>query len=172
MAAHHPKIQMRPIAQDDASLLAGWLSSPRLSSTIPSMDKEHLRDPANWARLVKSSKYKIHLIVVGGKPAGISVFYGIDQKRRSGCTGIAIFETAMQGKGIGIAGKLMQLKMAFDNLGLDELYSFVSQDNKRVLDGLLGLGYREVDRSSDGRTKLVLDRKGWEKIAAKSVRKG
>jgi RimJ/RimL family protein N-acetyltransferase len=143
-------------------MLARWLTSPGIASNLPSLDKDHLREEEVWTRLVKSEKYKFHIVEVDGAPVGLSVLYGFDRKNRSGCTGIVIFDREMQGKGIGYAAKHLQLNFAFEELALDQVHSFVMNDNARIKVGLSTLGYESAEKVSGGREKLTLTRNKWK----------
>ena len=75
---------------------------------------------------------------------GVMDLRGLDSKSRTVYSASVIGDKRYWGKGIAHEARLMQLKIAFDDIGLDRVYSRIIRPNVRSQHMLENTGYRLI----------------------------
>ena len=92
------------------------------------------------------AKYLLFVDNAQGKPLGLSMLYNLDFTTGTAFASTLIGDPAEWGKGYWRAVKLEQLRFAFEQVRLHSVYSKIYASNHRMLNCLIGCGYREKAR--------------------------
>jgi RimJ/RimL family protein N-acetyltransferase len=158
-----PRVEMRPIMNDDIPLLTKWINDPEIRDFVQSYVPMSDADEASWVNSLSQNKSTTicFVIVVDGKLIGSMGLQEINFKDRVALTGALIGEKKYWGKGYGTEAKMLLLDYAFNTLNLRKICSNVIAYNKRSFNYSLTCGYHE-----EGRRKQQHYRKGryWDEI--------
>lgn len=126
-------VYLRPITEDDTSMVLKWRNSDRTVSNFYYRTPISVEDHLNWIRN-KVNKGEVYQYIVyttdGDIPVGCVYLQHIESDTLSGETGVFFSEDAPAGKGLATeAVKLIGEKVGFEQLGLLHLTAKVMAKN-------------------------------------------
>lgn len=121
-----PKTRFRAIEEHDLPLLAKWLNDPSIAAlvvgwTFPVSETQQ----REWfARSSSDSRNKRWMVETAeGQTIGLTGLWDIDWQNRHALTALKIGETAQHGKGYGSDAIMLVMAYAFQQVGLERLWS-------------------------------------------------
>ena len=143
------KIILRPIKEEDTPLIVAWRNNKRVRNNFifqePFTEKMHLK----WMKSkVASGEVEQFIILetINRKPIGSVYLRDIDYNNKTAEYGIFIGDDEEVGKGYGTAAARMLLDIAFEKLGLEQIYLRVYADNKGAIASYEKAGFMRTER--------------------------
>ena len=139
---------LRPPRDDEAETMAAWFEDQEVTArlkrrTVPSLEDER----AFLAATARDPNSFFWAIEHDGRLIGTTAIIQIDWQHRRGKTGTLIGDRTAWGKGIGRELMRLRAAYAFEELGLNKLYSSYLEGNDASARAQAAAGYREVGRS-------------------------
>ena len=156
------KIILRPVEDSDTPLIVRWRNNERVRRNFifqePFTEEMH----RNWlhTRVVSGDVEQFMILeAVKRKPIGSVYLRDIDYNQKTAEYGIFIGEDTEIGKGYGtIAGRMM-LHIAFEKLGLEQIYLRVYEDNISAIRSYEKIGFVPMNRTETVLSENGMDRK-------------
>lgn len=137
--------RLRALERQDMPVLCKWMNDPELTVWLGPRFPISLDEQYRWFdRLITdSSKRKLLIENLEGRPIGLVSLMDIDLKNKSAEFGIYLGERDTIGKGYGKDASLTMMKFAFWELGLNRLFLFVLQENTRAIKSFEDCGFQK-----------------------------
>ena len=128
------KVYLRPLARDDAPLLAQWINDPEVTRTLLMYRPMSLHAEEAWIASLGTSPDEVVLgIALKHSDAliGSTGLHRIDWKNRHASFGILIGVKDEWGKGYGTEATTLMTAYAFETLNLNRVWLQVYDNNAR-----------------------------------------
>ena len=151
MDERRPIVTLRPLARDDAAVIARWGADRTLAEVADwSPDRTFAERLRFQERLIVTPPPDLLRwgVVQEGSLVGFVNLRGDEPERRE--LGFLIGATSRWGQGLGRAAAAAGLDLAFGELGLDQVWAEAYDAHQRSVRILQGLGMRETGRGAAG----------------------
>ena len=154
------KICLCLLEEEDLATTLSWRNQAEIRKWFFHSDILTYEQHLEWFRSYQGSDNDYIFIIKAhgsqNKPVGQLAIYHIDwEKRRAEFGRLMIGELSAQGKGLAYAATNLALKIAFDQLDLEEVYLEVLSDNKRALALYQKIGFK-IQSCQDSIVKMNL----------------
>ncbi len=141
------RVQLRPLTDEDAPLLADWINDPEIRRLVLSRFAKSIKDEKEWLASMSSTGTPQNIVLGvevkrGKRLIGTVGLHTIDWVQRRAMTGILIHPLAFRGKGYGTEAKNLMLDYAFGELGMLSLWALAVEGNVASIRALLEQGYK------------------------------
>jgi UDP-4-amino-4,6-dideoxy-N-acetyl-beta-L-altrosamine N-acetyltransferase len=137
-----PKVQMRPLGEDDRDRLLAWRNQPEVARWMYS---DHLISPeehAGWfAAALADAGRRYWVIEADARPVGLANLYDIAAEHRRCAWAYYLADPSTRGQGIGAYVEYWVLDHVFSELGLNKLWCEVLIGNEPVWKLHEGFGF-------------------------------
>jgi len=159
-------LTLKEVEKKDLELIRTWRNDPKISQFMvfrenisPDMQRE-------WFKKIQGAEYLYFLILHKLKPIGLTELKDINFVDRIAQGGIFIYDNEYLNSLAPFVAVFLRNNYAFQSLGLDELYCYVLETNKRAIRFNKFLGYEPVSEIlADGRRRYSLQRDTFERRA-------
>jgi len=135
-------ISLRDVAPDDVERLFQWRHEPavdRWMYSVPPTREEH---HAWFDAFLRDADRKGFVILRNGEPCGSLTLEGLLSPQRRAKWGWYIGDAEARGRGAGRAAQALGLDRAFDDHGLQKVWSEVRAENETALKAQAWAGFR------------------------------
>ena len=151
MDERRPIVTLRPLAREDAAVIARWGADRAFAELADwSPDRTFAERLRFQERLIVTPPRDLLRwgVVHDGSLVGFVNLRGDEPQRRE--LGFLIGASSRWGQGLGRAAAAAGLALAFEELGLDEVWAEAYDAHERSVRILRGLGMREAGRGTAG----------------------
>jgi len=151
-----------PPSMQTALEYAQWMRDPDVTRFIPNPTILKPKSEARWLNQISESPATVIWGMYNNNESiGIIGLYNIDLINKSAYTGIVIGKKNMWGQGHGVVAMNLRSRYAFEKLGLEKLYSEISEDNIAARRCVAAAGYRVSDILARDIVLATLTRESW-----------
>jgi RimJ/RimL family protein N-acetyltransferase len=148
-AIENRSVRLRLLRQEDLPLTLHWRNLDHIRRWFFHSDlitpNQHARWFEQYCERDDDFLFVIEDVQAGYKPVGQVALYHIDwEQRRAEFGRLMIGEASAAGKGLAFAATQLALQIAFQSLGLQEVYLEVYADNQRAIAIYQGTGFETV----------------------------
>lgn len=136
-------IALRELQDEDGERLFAWRREPEVDRWMRGLPPSDRTAHQRWFDDFRGDPTRRGWIVtLGGEPCGFGALTNITAKNRRAEWGWYIGEPRARGRGAGRAAQVLGLDQAFQELGLEKVWSEVLADNEVALKAQAGAGFR------------------------------
>lgn len=172
---HHYTIQrgsyrLRPVRLEDAGFIIGLRTDPELSRFI-NMTAPDISRQEEWLREYFERQADYYFVIedlrTGGREGTLGI-YDVDEERQAAEWGRWIVR---RGSKAAVPSGCLAFDLAFGELGMQSLHSYVAAEHRGVIELLSGLGMRQeetvpgylsIGGVAHDAVKLRISRRDWE----------
>lgn len=161
-ALENRSVRLRLLQQEDLPLTLHWRNQDHIRRWFFHSDLITRDQHARWFEQYRERDddfvFIIEDVQAGYKPVGQVALYHIDwEQGRAEFGRLMIGEANAAGKGLAFAATQLALQIAFQSLGLKEVYLEVYSDNRRAIEIYQGVGF-ETATQRDGISFMCISR--------------
>jgi diamine N-acetyltransferase len=147
-------VRLRLLRKDDLPLTLRWRNQDHIRRWFFFSDLITPEQHASWFEQYREHDddfvFIIEDIQAGNRPVGQVALYHIEwAQRRAEFGRLMIGEASAAGKGLAFAATQLALRIAFQDLALQELFLEVFADNQRAIAIYTGAGFRAKEQRGD-----------------------
>lgn len=136
-------IELRLLDETTLEILRNWRNSADVIQFMDYQEVISIEAQKHWfTNLSKANNYYF-IIYANDTPIGMIHLGDVDTTQGTAESGIFIAEKGYRGTGLAFSASLLLLEFAFEELGLNELFAKVKNDNIEAQDYNKLLGFRE-----------------------------
>jgi UDP-4-amino-4,6-dideoxy-N-acetyl-beta-L-altrosamine N-acetyltransferase len=142
-----PKVELRPLRQDDKDRLLAWRNSPEVAAYMYTDHKIGPDEHARWFAGIEGDERRAYYVIeMDGEPVGLANFYDIDRTNGRASWAYYLAEPSVRGRGVGGYVEYLMIEKAFGEFGLRKLWCEVLLSNRGVWRMHQRFGFQEEAR--------------------------
>ncbi len=152
-------------------LIRKWRNSEHVRKNMLTKRYITVEEHRKFVETLKNEREKrrMWMFFYSGKPVGVVTLFDIDYIQRKANWGVYIGDKGFLRRGLGKKAVMFILKMAFEEFGLDFLYTKVLRNNEPAIKLYEKLGFERITDAVDLRKQeevvtYILHRKRWVKL--------
>lgn len=150
-------VTLRKLTHDKIELVRQWRVHPKISQYMEHQDEITPEQQEIWFRKIDTSGRDFYFIIeVDGNEIGLINVKDVDFEKKSGETGIFIWDDNCLNSDYGIRSTLCLHDFAFNVLGLETLHGHTLSSNRRANRLNKALGYVVLPNQDEEENKIVL----------------
>lgn len=150
-------ITLKQLTHDKIELVRRWRNDPKISQYMEFRDTITPEMQERWFEKINNSKNDLFFIIVAdGKDIGLINIKDIEWDKKTGETGIFIWDDECLNSDYGLRSALCIHDFAFNELGLETLHGHTLASNRRANRLNKALGYNVLPNQDDIDNKAVL----------------
>lgn len=136
-------IDLRPVRDDDVEQLFTWRREPEVDRWMGGLPPDTREGHQRWWEAFRADPDRTGWVVTRlGRPAGFLQLTGVTSQHRRARWDWYIGDPEARGRGAGRAAQALGLDLAFDEIGLEKVWSEVFADNDTALKAQAAAGFR------------------------------
>lgn len=139
-------VTIEDLAAPHFELVAMWLSKWQINRWLTGEWRGKEVSPTLIAIAVRNRRNRFFLVRLDGKPCGLVALASIDMVDKVAMVWYLMGEEQLSGCGIISEGVRQMVRLAFDELKLKSLFTWIMEDNPASGKVLLKAGFREAGR--------------------------
>lgn len=154
-------ITLRRLTEDKIELVRSWRNNPKISSTMFFQDYITPEMQKKWFDRIKDVDLYF-IIVFQGEEIGLINVKDIDNEKRTGETGVFIYEDKYLNTDVAYRAHLVMFDYIYEKLNFTNTYSHIRMDNLKAsrFSQFLG-GLKDDTESTENSKKYVLSKENY-----------
>lgn len=137
-------IRLERLTIDKIEMIRQWRNDPKISQYMEFRQEITSEMQLKWFRSIDNENNLYYIIVYNGLEIGLINIKDIDLQKKSGESGVFIYENKFLNSDISYRAHLCLFDYYFQQLGFEELHAHILESNHRAQRFCEYLGYKQV----------------------------
>lgn len=155
-------IELRLLDESTIEILRKWRNSSDVTQFMEYQEVISVEAQKRWFENLSKENNYYFIIYTDNNPIGMIHLGDVNTTSRTAESGMFIAEKDYRGTGLAFSASLLLLKFAFEDLGLEELFAKVKNDNIQAQDYNKLLGFQEKRKLNDDFSQWSLEKRIYE----------
>jgi len=155
-------IELRLLDESTLEILRNWRNSSDVAQFMEYQEVISVEAQNHWFKNLSKENNYYFIIFTNNNPIGMIHLGYVDMALRTAESGMFIAEKDYRGTGLSFSASLLLLEFAFHELGLEELFAKVKNDNIQAQKYNQLLGFQEKIKFGDDFSQWSLEKRNYE----------